>query len=113
MRTKVSWKMGKVGLAGAAAPAALLMAVAPGLAWADEQPLPSGEETIVVTARRRAEPLQEVPISVSVVSGDYAAQHNLNDLQDITTAVPAADFRTSSSNKDRTLFIRGIGTIST
>ncbi len=74
---------------------------------------PAQAEEIVVTARRRSEPLQEVPISVSVVSGDYAAQHNLNDLQDITTAVPSADFRTSSSNKDRTLFIRGIGTIAT
>ncbi|MEJ0049535.1 MAG: TonB-dependent receptor plug domain-containing protein [Rhodospirillales bacterium] len=34
-------------------------------------------------------------------------------MQDIVSEVPEADFRTSASNKDRTLFVRGIGTIST
>ena len=70
-------------------------------------------ETVTVTARRRTETAQKVPISITVISGARAAQENLNNLQDILTEVPSADFRTSSSNKDRTLFIRGIGTIST
>ena len=68
---------------------------------------------VVVTARHRSENLQEVPISVSVVSGAQAAAQNLNDLGDISQIVPAIDFRTGASNKDRTIFIRGIGTIST
>jgi iron complex outermembrane receptor protein len=68
---------------------------------------------VVVTARHRSENLQEVPISVSVVSGVQAAAQNLNDLGDISQIVPAIDFRTGASNKDRTVFIRGIGTIST
>jgi iron complex outermembrane receptor protein len=66
-----------------------------------------------VTARRRSERLQKVPIAVTVINGAQAQQNNLNNLQDILTQVSSADFRTSSSNKDRTLFIRGIGTIST
>lgn len=70
-------------------------------------------EEISVTARRRKEKLINVPVSVAVVSGARAQQDNLNNLQDITTIVPSAQFRTSSSNKDRTLFVRGIGTIST
>jgi iron complex outermembrane receptor protein len=70
-------------------------------------------ETVSVTARRRKEPLQKVPVAVSVIAGAQARQANLNNLQDIFTIVPAANFRTSSSNKDRTIFIRGIGTIST
>jgi iron complex outermembrane receptor protein len=77
-------------------------------------PKPSAQiETISVTARRRTETAQKVPISITVISGARAAQENLNNLQDILAEVPTADFRTSSSNKDRTLFIRGIGTIST
>lgn len=68
---------------------------------------------ITVTARRRQESLQSVPVAVSVVDGAEAARDNLNDLQDIVSLVPSANFRTSSSNKDRTLFIRGLGTIST
>jgi iron complex outermembrane receptor protein len=75
--------------------------------------LASSVGEIVVTARRRAESLQEVPVAVDVVSGPGAAAHNLNNIEDISSIVPSVDFRTSASNKDRTVFIRGIGTIST
>jgi iron complex outermembrane receptor protein len=70
-------------------------------------------EEITVTARHRKESLQAVPVAVSVVSGEQALRANLNDIQDISAEIPTVNFRTSSSNKDRTLFIRGIGTIST
>ena len=75
-------------------------------------PTAPGEE-VTVTARRRSEPLQRVPVAVSVFTAQQAARANLNDLQDILGKVPSADFRTQTSNKDRTIFIRGIGTIST
>ena len=75
--------------------------------------LASSVGEVVVTARRRAESLQEVPVAVDVVSGPGAAAHNLNDISDISAIVPSVDFRTSASNKDRTIFVRGIGTIST
>jgi iron complex outermembrane receptor protein len=68
---------------------------------------------VTVTARHRTESLQEIPIDVAVVGGDAAAAKNLNDLSDISASVPSVDFRTSASNKDRTIFIRGVGTIST
>ena len=68
---------------------------------------------IVVTARFRTETLQSVPIAVSVVNGASASAKNLNNLQDISTIVPTVDFRAGASNKDRTIFIRGVGTITT
>ncbi|MDE2356671.1 MAG: TonB-dependent receptor [Alphaproteobacteria bacterium] len=68
---------------------------------------------VIVTARRRAESLEKVPVAVDVVKGSEATAKNLNDIQDITSMVPSVDFRTSASNKDRTIFIRGVGTIST
>jgi len=70
-------------------------------------------EDIVVTATRRTERLQEVPVAVSVVSGESAGLHALNDAQDLSTAVPTLDFRTGASNKDRDIFIRGVGTVTT
>jgi iron complex outermembrane receptor protein len=70
-------------------------------------------EEITVSARRRDEPLQEVPVALTVVTGTQAAAHNLVDLQDISAEVPTVDFRTGASNKDRDIFIRGIGTITT
>ncbi len=66
-----------------------------------------------MTARRRSEPLQHVPVSVSVITAKQAARDNLNNLSDLLQKVPSADFRTQTSNKDRTIFIRGLGTIST
>jgi iron complex outermembrane receptor protein len=68
---------------------------------------------LTVTARHREERLQSVPIGISVVQAQQAVSQNLNDIADISSSVPSVDFRTSASNKDRTIFIRGAGTIST
>ncbi len=70
-------------------------------------------ETVTVTARRRAEPLQKTPVAVTVITAKQAATTDTHDLQGILAAVPSASFRTNSSSKDRTVFVRGIGTIST
>jgi iron complex outermembrane receptor protein len=70
-------------------------------------------EEITVTARFREESLSKVPVAVSVVAGDQIAAKNLNNLQDLSQAVPTVDFRPGASNKDRTVFIRGLGTITT
>jgi len=70
-------------------------------------------ETITVTATKRSEPLQTVPIAISVVSGDTIEQANLNTLGAIASQVPTLNFRANASNKDTSLFIRGVGTIST
>lgn len=71
------------------------------------------EEQVTVTVRRRNEPLQKVPIATSVFTAKEAARNNVHDLQGIFQFIPSANFRTSASSKDRTIFIRGIGTIST
>lgn len=68
---------------------------------------------IVVTARYRNESAQAVPIAITALAGDTLNAQARHNLQDIAAAVPTLDFRNGSSNKDRTVFIRGIGTIST
>lgn len=70
-------------------------------------------ETVTVTATRRAESLQAVPIAVSVLKGDELAKNNRNSVATIAAVVPTLSFRTNASNKDASLFIRGVGTIST
>src|ERR1700744_1131191 len=77
------------------------------------QPAPGGLEEITVTARRRSESLQSVPVAVSVMTGAQAQAQNLNNIQDISAEIPSVEFRTGASNKDRDVFIRGIGTITT
>lgn len=69
--------------------------------------------TVTVTATRREASLQSVPVAVSVISGDELAQSNRNSIDTIAAQVPSVTFRQQGGNKDSTVFVRGIGTIST
>ena len=84
-------------------------------AWAQQSAAASEEfvaSEIIVTARRRSETLQEVPVAVSVVSGDTVRAQNLNNVPDLINLVPAITLRPSGT-KDTGLLIRGLGTITT
>ncbi len=70
-------------------------------------------EEIMVTATKREESLQTVPVAVTVVSGAQLEEANLNSMEAITARIPTLNFRANASNKDTSLFIRGVGTIST
>ncbi|WP_160299180.1 TonB-dependent receptor [Sphingomonas sp. SRS2] len=63
---------------------------------------------IVVTAQRKAERLQEVPISVNVVSGSQLAARGAGSSIDLVSLVPALQFTTSGGGG--TPFLRGVGT---
>lgn len=91
----------------------LSAAALPNMALAQEPAAPVDPNEIVVTARFRNESIQDVPIAITALKGDTLAQKNLNNLQDIAAIVPTVDFRAGASNKDRTVFIRGVGTITT
>ena len=73
----------------------------------------AGVQEVVVTSRFRKESANRVPLAVTVFDGAAAATRNLNDIQDIAAEIPTVDFRPGASNKDRTIFIRGLGTITT
>ncbi len=68
---------------------------------------------VVVTARRRSESLQEVPIAVSSLGGDVMREQNRNSVPDLITLIPALTLRPQNSSKDTILLIRGLGTITT
>jgi len=70
-------------------------------------------QAVTVTATKRAESLQKVPVAVSVVDGEQLERDNRNGVASIVQQVPSLNFRTGASNKDTSLFIRGVGTIST
>ncbi len=53
-----------------------------------------GIEEIVVTARRRVENQQDVPVSVSALSGDELSFNTVQDVQDIEKSVPGIQIRT-------------------
>ena len=64
-------------------------------------------EEIVVTAAYRAQGLQDVPVSVSAVSGDTIADTGIQRAEDIQFLVP--NFSTTETGIGSNTFIRGIG----
>ena len=64
-------------------------------------------EVITVTANKRVESIQEVPVSVSVLSGDQIDAFNLSDTTDITQQIP--NFQLNAWSPQLTTFnLRGV-----
>jgi iron complex outermembrane receptor protein len=72
-----------------------------------------GIASVTVTATRRNASLQSVPLAVSVIDGEELARTNRNSIDSIVSELPSVSFRQQGGNKDTTIFVRGIGTIST
>ena len=65
---------------------------------------------IIVTAQKRSERLQDVPIAVSVISGDAIAAKGAINLEGAQYLVPTLNFRKSGTTINQSLFLRGVGT---
>ncbi|PCI32509.1 MAG: hypothetical protein COB54_07150 [Alphaproteobacteria bacterium] len=70
-----------------------------------------GLEEIVVTARKRTESLQDVPISISVVSEAMLKQRGISVLSEITTIMPNVT-STGGGQGQNVFSIRGLSTTS-
>ncbi|MBB3059818.1 TonB-dependent receptor [Microbulbifer rhizosphaerae] len=66
-------------------------------------------EEVVVTAQKRSENLQDVPISVSAIQGDALTRAGYSSIQDLAGAVPSLVVSDSVSYGLAPVAIRGIG----
>lgn len=67
-------------------------------------------EEVVVTAQKREETLQEVPIAVSAVTGENIENLNITDLQGLRGSVPNVQIDQFTNSPNSAVFtIRGIG----
>jgi iron complex outermembrane receptor protein len=83
------------------------------IAIAQEQPRATGGlEEIVVTAQRREESLQDVPVAVSVVSGATLERTATFGTEALVNRVPSLTFQKGTTNVNSSLNMRGIGTVS-
>ncbi|MEM8985832.1 MAG: TonB-dependent receptor [Pseudomonadota bacterium] len=77
------------------------------------QAVGSGEvldrEVITVTAQRREQNLLEVPVSVTVISGDLLEREGVTSTADLEALVPSLDFPSGGSRSYTRPLIRGIG----
>ena len=81
-------------------------AQAPAVAEAEEE----GIADIVVTAQKRSERLQDVPVAVSVISGATLANRGSLNLENAQYLVPSLNFQKSGVAINQSLFLRGVGT---
>ncbi len=65
-------------------------------------------EEVIVTAQKRAQSLQDVPMSVSAISGDMATEAAIVDAQDLVQYTPNVKFTASNPQYSSTM-IRGFG----
>lgn len=65
---------------------------------------------IIVTAQKRRERLQDVPVAVSVVSGAALGASGKVNLEGAQYLVPSLNFLKSGTTLNQSLFLRGVGT---
>lgn len=113
MRIRTTALLALLGTTGLAAPAFAQTQAAPA-----EQGTTinsdSGLADIVVTARRRAEPLQKTPIAISALNPERLAEARVTNISNISNLAPSVTLARNSTNPVSLFpWIRGFGTKST
>src|SRR6187549_2010199 len=68
-------------------------------------------ETVVVTAQKREQDLQDVPVTVTAISAQLLQDSGVRDIKDLTLLTPGLLVTSSSNEVSTTARIRGIGTV--
>jgi iron complex outermembrane receptor protein len=90
--------------------AAVALAALPGLAQAQSND--TQLEEIIVTSTKRAERLQDVPVSVTAVTQDVLDRNNVRELGDLVKLSPGLVINYGSQPGNFSINMRGIGTFS-
>ena len=85
---------------------AALLAASP--AWAQESEAPADPNEIVVTASKRAENLQSVPISVSAIGGDALERARVTSVDDLVTKVANLQLTSIVGDNTPIFALRGV-----
>lgn len=80
-------------------------------AWAQDVPSTDtgGISDIVVTAQRRSESLQDVPLAVSALDADRIKEAGFRDVEDLSSTVPNLNISALWGTSNPKVFMRGIG----
>lgn len=92
---------------------ALMLILSPvGALWAEESEATLVFEEIVVTARKREETAQSVPIPITALSGEVLEARNIIEIKDLEKLSPNTSIQYSAVNGTASeVFIRGIGQV--
>lgn len=87
---------------------AALGALTPATAMAQAQGQDTREEVVIVTAQRRAENIQDVPVAVTAFNGDELESENIFRIDDIASRVPSLFITAGNSVGTTRMNLRGI-----
>lgn len=68
----------------------------------------SEEDTIIVTATRRAETVQDVPINIAAVGGEQIEQQGFDELSDLISFVPGINIVDRGGRQGNPIIVRGL-----
>ena len=86
-------------------------ACAAGASYAADESSQTTLMEIVVTAQKREQNLQDVPISVIAISGQQLKDAGVTDIKNLTALTPGMTTTSTTSENVTTVRIRGIGTV--
>jgi len=113
-KTKITLMLGCAALAALiAAPASAQQAAPPAPAPAADAGASVGVGDIIVTAQKRAENVQKVPMSITAVGKDFLKKTGVADLTELASFVPSFNINTSNTSRNTSVMIRGIGSSGT
>lgn len=87
------------------------VAVLAAMAWPAQALAQSGDEEIVVTAQKRTQRLQDVPIVVTAVGKELLQDTGVKDVKDLMQVTPGLIVNSTNSESTTTARIRGVGTV--
>jgi iron complex outermembrane recepter protein len=94
---------------------ALAIAISGGIAadssWAQQAANPPVLTEIIVTAQKREQNIQDVPISVIALSAEQLRDGGVSDIKNLQTLTPGLTVTSTTSENVTTARIRGIGTV--
>jgi iron complex outermembrane receptor protein len=71
---------------------------------------PGQLEEVIVTAQKREERLQDVPLAVTALGGDALANRQIDDTNNLVQAVPSLSYQQGNNPSNTSFRIRGVGT---
>jgi iron complex outermembrane receptor protein len=77
-------------------------------ATAQSETASSGLDEIIVTAQRRSESIQDVPIAITAISSETLRQGNVRGIGEVIALTPNISFQSNGSRDRKDLAIRGI-----
>ena len=70
-----------------------------------------GVEEVIVTAQKREQSLQDVPISISTFSGEFLEDSGIDTLQQLGQYSPSLSLASSSQLANNRIVLRGVGSV--